>query len=560
MSTTPETGLTGPPQPPLLPAAVLGVAPEHANPHGQLHGELREQRARDKYEQAIAYAKNCTTGALKTLEAFNAMLEPGSQQREFALRVGTTPTDLGTRFPFERVILQALGESAGTDDLARRSRTMHEGDEVRIDSGRGFVVSGRAFADRRASWRIGVTDGLDPAAGEAALDTFRSTFRGATQKYTATQRELHDGLSTERPAVYSSATFRWDDEADGIISLMENANIREREFSSPAVQRAGFIEDLYAMPAHYANEPAPTGAMRERAGIYFDENGRVQKVLIPTWRPGVYYGLESADPTQTGDLTEIPLKLGMEVYSDEAYIELDYNSKYHEGSRPFVETETAAQILDAFEATGLEINSVVRGIVTETDMDKRYGHAYAALTREIAKLVNDPERGLDRMFNDADGAIADRIRALREASDPAARTVIDLLKAVVDRTATPQDAPILPLSSHRVEIRDGSCKDIEVYLADGQPIHDSTGNARLLAAPYSRPVAMTRQPTYLNGVRLPSGTLLAVEDDGYLMMRVTAFAFDDQVAAEAFGPQEGENRAHVYGSRREPIRSSMVFA
>ncbi len=532
---------------PLPKAVILGEAAAETSPYGQLHDELRQERADQKYEEAIAAARSAVDGSL-AINQLRAALDPGSPERGYTLNRGQTLfTEAGAKYPFERVIIKALGESVGAPDLVQQTRAMRRDDVLHFDSGQGYSLKASASTRGRADWRLILAD-QDPEARTASLDSFVQTFKASTEKNTTTQQELYDALNVDQPVAYSSATFEWVSEADDIMSIMGQADIHVSESDSPAMQRAKFIEALYALPAHYANETIPAGA--SRAGAYFDENGNLQKVLIPTMKPGVYYGLQSADPKLPGDLTEIPLHIGVEVHADETY---SFNGDTR--GIPFVETETAGQLLDSFAAAGLGLSDELRGIITETKITKLFGHGFATLTREIAKLVNDPQRGLDRLFQSANGDITGSIRELQQVNDPAARIVIDLLKGIVDRSAAPQDVPELAVSSHRINMRNGSCKDMEVYLANGNI--QSADGTQFLRSKYSRPTVMTLEPTSLNGVLLPAGTLLAVEDDGYLMMRITAYGLDDDTASEAFGVQEAENRKHFYGAARSGIRYVM---
>ena len=539
-----------------LPPAALVQGHELASAPGLMHAELRAHRAEYKYDQTLLAARQMIAEQNITMRYFRDMFAPGSLDRGTILENGTSVrNDMGPAAPFARVILQALGQTCGADDLVRRTGMLQPDEEIRLDSGHGYALSGEAFHHGRAGWRIELSPGLEKPAAQAALDHFTETFRQLTQKYAHAWQEISDGLRPDQPTSYSAESFVWQHDADAVLSLMEGPTpIHTSDLDNPTLQRAKFIEALYELPAHHGEEQASQNELGY-AGIYFNEKGGILKALIPTRIPGVYFGMRAIEPGLQGDINEIPFHLGVEVKPEETYRELDYHSKYRENTTPFVESVAAAQLLGSFEKAGLQLSDSLTGIITETRLEKRFGHAYATVTREVAKLVNNRSYSLDRLFDTSDGAAEDKIRALQSVDDPAAQVVIDLLKGIVDRTPEAPGQPNLPTSEHMIDMRDGSCKDIEVYFDPRGRVTEN--EVALHKSTYKVPRYITMQPVYLNGVRLPAGTLLAKENDGYLMLRVTGFAFANNVALDAFGPQEAENRASGYGGLRPILRQQL---
>ena len=137
-------------------------------------------------------------------------------------------------------------------------------------------------------------------------------------------------------------------------------------------------------------------------------------------------------------------------------------------------------------------------------------------------------------------AIREKIDALETEDDQAAAAVVGILKGIIHRDQASAELPELQLSSERIEISDGACKDAEVYIAHGDVLDEN-----LWRSSYKRASAITTKPVVFNGVQLPTGSLFAIQDDGYVFMRLTSYSFEPDKSAVVFGPQEAENRAHT---------------
>lgn len=374
--------------------------------------------------------------------------------------------------------------------------------------------------------------------------------KGASEAYATQPFNLHENLYQMRKFLGPSKLYLGD-----------------RGPASDARLVIDTVERLYNLPYHYAHE---TPELLKKEGIYFDENGRIQKVLIASHRAGVYVALRSADTANARDLTDLPMSPGIEIDAEEVYSADAYDGTIRPDTIPFIETKAAGELLGQFESLGLRLLPQLRNAFTEAEaIGTRFGHGYAYLTREIAKLVDDTERSIRHMFDvqDANGredehAVLRKLAQLSgEGSTEAARMVSDMLKDIANRQLG--EAPLagvdtrmaLPASDKRIEIKDGSCKDIEVYLTDGRILEGTP----LLRSSYIVPTAMCLEPTLFNGVRLPAGSLFRVQDDGtYLFMRITSFAFSPEEALEVFGAQEAEGRAN-YRDQGNHIRSMMRY-
>ena len=478
---------------------------------------------------------------------------------------GFLQTDSNIATPSGMRILSAIGKSESQPDLYKLARHLKKDEQINLPLGEGVSLMIRKFRDDKQS--ISCYFAIDPVneqtSASSTIQSFHERLAQANNDYTTAKSEVANALSQGETEAYSTINFNFTDNIPELTNLLDQSELRvASHYDAPSEKKRGqqTIEKLYALPAHYSGELPATDAHRSQEGIYFDEQGNITKILIADQRPGIYYGLKPME-IKSGDIDELDFQFGVELVIPEMYAELDYNGVWHENAIPFIETPTTAQLIDAFEGADLSLTDSVNDSLAEVGtLKKRYGHGYAELTRTVAKLVNDKARKLDSMFNDADGA-ARKIAALPTVSDPAAQAVIAMLRDVISRDAHDVYPELveLPTSAARIEIRDGGCKDAEVYIADGTEVTPaSDGTPLLLKSTYARPSAITLQPTVLNGVRLPAGALLAIEADGYELMRLTGYSFDQQEASVVFGAQDAENRQNSsYYAQRTGVEQKL---
>jgi len=351
---------------------------------------------------------------------------------------------------------------------------------------------------------------------------------------------------------YSDAVFDFGTTPDALITFLSISSLSlgldaRMDMPTAGKIKTGIVavDTLYnKLPFHYPAETEghPVG------GMYFDENGRFQKALINTRTPGLYIAIRSANPESIASLEELALQIGLEIRTDEIYgVEASYNGYVDKSVKPLAETVAAAEMLKAFSDAGLGLSDRIKDSFAEVgQIEKRYGHGYADLTRELSKLVNDRNRSINTFFAGDPEEIIAKIAKLEAVEHPAAQAVIDILKQVTNRiTIQVPDVAELDASGERVELRDGSCKDIEVYAEGSRTIAEE---GSLFRTAYSRPTFIALRPVKLNGVILPAGSLLLREKDGYLFMRITSFAFDRNTDKEVFGAQFLENTAATGGN------------
>ncbi len=522
---------------------------EHRH-QSQLVGELREYRAEMKFEETTRVAKQIVEYAGGGVEReMDAMFRESSHEDPVleAAQHGTVRMATPLNSPNSRRLLGLAASAVGKepDGFLKEITKQEQGTQLTVAIGQGVGLEINAVTPRSGDVeaRIAVDSSVPLEVRQATLEAFSSKLKEMQAAKDASE-EINAMLDAGSTEAYASTVLKFSDNPDDIAAYISYSTLRGTiqspwEDTKLARARQQAIEAVYDLPYHYPGETE----VGKQAGMYFDENGKLLKVLLPTGKPGLYLGLKSANPESSADLSELPLQLGVEIDAEQVYGEPDYNQRIHEGVTPFIETEAAQELLSAFEHVGLTPTKHIRDTFAEVaGLEKRYGHGYAELTREIAKCVNNRDRSLKTIFESEGDDVAQKILQLGPANDPAAKVVHDLLVDVVDRKQPDGTITELPMSAHEIRIRDGSCKDAEYYVSDGGVINDEAGEPLFVRSTYHRPSVMTMRPTLLNGVRLPAGSLLAVEDDGYVFMRILSFAFNENEALHVFGAQEAENR------------------
>lgn len=516
--------------------------------------ELREMRATRLHEQALSRF-DFGLRALKldmSKELFGTSFS-GREDDGFT-RVaehGSITIDTGLGSPGMRETLGFLDSrySEGQEpllDSIRKLKTEDDGVEVAVGEGVDIVFT--RLSETMISHEFRVEEAVPLPVREQTLVDLDAEAREQSAIHADVIDELREELAAGSAEAYTQRSFDLDEDLNLILewvgSSARGMGGSRLPNAQPAVLKAALLERIYALPAHYGGELEEG---ESAAGLYFDEHGLLEKVLLSTETPGVYMALrgEGGVP-QRQELGETSsVELGFEIDFEELYkTERDYNNNKYEDVQPFIETPAAEALLSSFDMAGLELSEHLRNAFAEVDIEKRYGHAYSEITRELAKAVSDTERGLQGFFEGDSTEVAERVRALVPSGHEAADVAMLMMKDIVERGVTEPILTELPVSDQRVNLRDGGCKDAEVYIDQGELMPPVDGEPQLLRSSYSRPSAMSLQPTVINGVRLPAGTLFAIEDDGYVMMRLTSFSFDPEQALEAFGPQEAENLAN----------------
>lgn len=508
----------------------------------QLQKEIRSYRAHEKLEAA-------TTNVLRGLdnpgdffdEAFFA-----NGDLESAVSRPSGHHDAQLLGHNHRRMLRIIERSEGRVGLYQQARALKKDESIALPIGDSQELRIKKFADNAAaiSYSMARKEGGSVKDRKSDLQDFKDRLDAQTEKYRTTRTQLAEGVRAGNLQVYANEVFSFSNDFDDLgrfVSLF-NSDVQVPASKSFMFEQQALQDYLTSLPTFLAEDQPPDDQPHSREGIYLNTDGKITKLLIGD-NNGAYLGLKAVD--QKGDnLNDMAFRVGVEIDPAATYQESDFNGKFYPEATPFIESGTATAILTAFEAAGLRVTSEIKDAFAEAgSFTKRYGNGYAEVTREIGKLVNDPDRGLSRFFAD-DEKLAEKVASLSHADDRAAEIALGMLRDVVTRGDEPDSD--LPVSSGRIDVRDGSCMDIETYLATGHEVRDAEANISLFQSSYKLPRLITLQPLVFNGVSIPTGSLLARENDGYLLLRPTGFTFDDQETLAVFGQQEAMNRRIGY--------------
>lgn len=260
---------------------------------------------------------------------------------------------------------------------------------------------------------------------------------------------------------------------------------------------------------------------------------------------------------------------------------------------PFIETEAAKEMYQLLDDAGLMLNPEYEAEVVRIGEAKRFGSVYSQMSREIAKWVDRPERTrVSNIFIPFDPTLRETLRnerfsgeaesefrsklyelskievAEREASITAklkglniegmsepTRVLFGIVQEVINRTANTTDSE-LPVTLSEVKIEGGSCFDVTTYYVGSAAYYGKTSRTPKLRQikPHGVPMLekthgnhtfMLLKPTKFNGVNLPKGTLMQQGDDnGWAMLRLTPFCFDNPIDRQATGSEMAKTISH----------------
>ncbi len=234
----------------------------------------------------------------------------------------------------------------------------------------------------------------------------------------------------------------------------------------------------------------------------------------------------------------------------------------------FISTSSGKALLGAIDKAGLGLTEeAVRELALEED--DRYGNGYAWLTRELAKSINQPERGIS-FLKDTSGNPAQ----LEYTGDSATDLVVNLINQIGDRPSLETD---IPVTKGKVHMRDGNCKDSEVYFSDsfhpvsGPEKAQMGGKAFIYKTKeHGAETYINSEPVTFNGIELPPGFVFGrmgdnegymlgpgrSKDGGFYVMRATAYCLDDpDKALEVFGPGMTED---ISADRIEELKQNIA--
>jgi hypothetical protein len=253
-------------------------------------------------------------------------------------------------------------------------------------------------------------------------------------------------------------------------------------------------------------------------------------------------------------------------------------------SLPFIETQAAQEIAQTLDSVGLMFHPRVQYEMMRPGQADRYGSIYTQLSRQVAKWVNDPVSltlsdlfvpydarysGLELMKqNEQDAQYAYQLEyeaaeareeAVRQAfttierlpqAGEAGTALLDMIEDVlaVEQNPTLKATSDVPVTSERVQIRNGACFDVAAYYASaaadmpygkvGLTKVRTENDVRFLEKMVGSHTFLSRDTMRFNGVHLPKGSLFQhATDGGWAFLRLTPFAFDEAVDQLAFGSE-----------------------
>ena len=208
----------------------------------------------------------------------------------------------------------------------------------------------------------------------------------------------------------------------------------------------------------------------------------------------------------------------------------------------YLHTESAQRLLAAFDTNGLPLHESARCELVEEN-DKRYGNAYAWMSREIIKMAADRE---EEFFDEPALEAWQRAgQLIPETGDDAADTMIALVNQFITRgDDRSSDFPVPPEGA--VKLREDSCKDVEEYfdlaIDEGELSLITTQSKdgvdlRFIEKTHGAHTMLAVDPVKYCGIVFPPGTLWAQRgsNEGFVPLRLTGFCFDAQTAAVVFG-------------------------
>lgn len=294
---------------------------------------------------------------------------------------------------------------------------------------------------------------------------------------------------------------------------------------------------------------------------------------------------------------------------EELYVESANMANVVKGE-PFVDTQCAKELTELASEQGLMLAPWLQAAIVKTGQPDQYGGVYTQMTREIGKWINSPhltrtlklfvpfnkdfaatnrvsETGADSILtyveSTGDNPASDREAIVRDAimqmdtgalSTPT-QVLIDMMKGALSRSGK-TDLPV----SHTVlkQYKLNVCFDVTTAFLDSavQPLNRD-GLTMITTDEKVRMIQKRKdekqhtwlltEPTWLNGVLLPKGSLMARADasgghpegdGGWLFMRLTPYTFDEPKDVRVFGTEAG--KAQLIHSRALAALGGMTLS
>ena len=210
----------------------------------------------------------------------------------------------------------------------------------------------------------------------------------------------------------------------------------------------------------------------------------------------------------------------------------------------FAVSDTAGEILGAFDLAGLKIsdemlNYISEGALGNGNFSDRYGNGYADLTRLLSYGIRSKNRDeiVKKLFSDFNELASEKLKMSSQKLNGPAKLVIEMINDLVDPERGNKKSDFAYKKSDRT-MRDGSCKDVEVYYEMALEERKYTvDNDFFYQKTSSVPTAITRREMVVDGVRIPKGFLCRVNYLGVEPLRPTMFSFNKDEVIDAYGKQ-----------------------
>lgn len=411
----------------------------------------------------------------------------------------------------------------------------YSGDRLRIDPiiNAGLVSIDESGSNTVTSVGVSKLNHVTVSELETALETDQDY-----QRYQKAVDEVTSQASFDNQTIFSSSSFKFYEktgeiaDADFLLTFMLSGN-------------PGKNNDAQSQTTELLRKAITCSKGESGARSEYLEDGRLRIIMPSVDMKGVSFMLQSVVQADEQNLDSVDWNIGIEIDADKEFLEKTYAGNIL--ANPFIDSSTGNDLLSAFSMAGLVMSEDVKEIFAEIN-EKRYGHGYAELTRELAKIVNDDSRSITSLFNGDEVKIRDSIAKITASDLPnesrSAMLVLDLVKQlnVREKAQTEDIFSAIPVTRERVSMKSGSCKDAEgYYLAAAQEGKRKTVNIHGLefhTKTIGSQTYINREALVFNGVTVQPGAIFSRQGDGgYAMLRITMFAMDDNTAEDAFGAQ-----------------------
>jgi hypothetical protein len=323
--------------------------------------------------------------------------------------------------------------------------------------------------------------------------------------------------------------------------------------NNPIQNASEFARRVYGMcDVHRSGDGYPS-PLKTGQGIYLRPDGSVEKILLERMgHPGVYKAMYFSEGSG-GYLTTESFRLGVEIDERRASLEISDNRDFV--SESFLSGRTGRELVTTLTGAGLKLSDKVLDALQGTnrrgsDFSRRYGNTFSELGRHVAMLVNDPDYPLSNLFEGETSQIVDTLLAVdtSQMSTETAKTLITLMQYAVARDPANLDKSDVTVYPKTIRYTAGSCKDAETNCVQALQHGRLTRNGKMIGSDGGQHMAENVDPELYKGILLPPGCLFQAFNDGYAFVRITALAFDEADAADAFTWQYKEAQATTHSS------------